>query len=51
VAGLNGASRDELLLSKAKTQQLAQQQQRQFAVYQVKCCARVSHRDVLRCVC
>jgi len=31
--GLNGASRDELLVAKAKTQQLSQQQ-RQFSVYQ-----------------
>ena len=35
VAGLNGAARDELLVAKAKTQKLAEPQQRQFAVYQV----------------
>jgi len=32
--GLNGAARDELLVAKAKTQKLADAQQRQFAVYQ-----------------
>jgi hypothetical protein len=35
VAGLNRAARDELLVAKAKTQKLAEPQQRQFAVYQV----------------
>jgi hypothetical protein len=40
VAGLTGAARDELLAAKAKTQKLADAQQRQFAVYQVRACAR-----------
>ena len=40
VAGLNGAARDELLVAKAKTQKLADAQQRQFAVYQVRVHAR-----------
>ena len=34
-AGLRGGSRDELLAAHTKTQELAESQQRQFAVYRV----------------